>query len=436
LKRIKIRLSLLLCLAVVVTAPSAVYATDGYFSHGYGTKAKGMAGAGVALPQEGLSASVNPAGMVLVGNRFEIGGALFDPQRQYTVSGAPSGAQGTFGLFPGTVSSGRDLFGIPHLAMNRMQTPDSSFGVTIYGNGGMNTTYPASASDGAGTFYSGQAGVNLEQLFVQPTYARRLNGRLSVGLGVLLAYQRFEARGLDSLASFVSDGTADCLCDRGDDHSFGLGARLGVLYEAAPRLTLGAAYQTQTTMGKFNKYADLFAGQGSFDIPAAATVGLAWKTSSTSALALDVQHIWYSAVHSIGNPLANLMNARQQDDPSQMLGGSNGAGFGWRDMTIYKLGYQWQSGPNWTLRTGVSYGRQPVPSSEALFNILAPGVQEWHFTAGFTKKTGPRSEFSLAAMYSPGKTVTGPNPFDAPGQQTISLKMQQFEVEASYALKF
>ena len=75
------------------------------------------------------------------------------------------------------------------------------------------------------------------------------------------------------------------------------------------------------------------------------------------------------------------------------------------------------------------------PFLKVLFNILAPGVQEWHYTLGFTKKIGRRSEFSVAAMYSPSKTVTGPNPFEAPGQQTIALKMHQWEVEASYALR-
>ncbi len=171
-------------------------------------------------------------------------------------------------------------------------------------------------------------------------------------------------------------------------------------------------------------------------MPAAATVGVAWKNTPGSVLAFDVQHIWYSAVHSIGNPFANLLNGIANKKPNDLLGGSDGAGFGWRDMTVYKLGYQWQAGREWTLRTGVSYGRQPIPSSEVMFNILAPGVQEWHFTAGVTKKIGRKSEFSLAAMFSPSKRVTGPNPFDAPGQQTVSLKMQQFELEASYALKF
>ena len=411
-------------------------ASDGYFAHGYGTKSKGMAGAGVALSLDPMSGTVNPASLALYGSGYDLGAALFTPFRSYSVDGAPSGAPGTFGLGSGTVDSGNNAFGVPHFAFNKALDQKSSFNVMIYGNGGMNTTYPVSANGGAGTFYGGQAGVNLEQLFVSPGYARKVSTRTALGLSALLAYQRFEARGLSQFAGYVADGKADCLCDRGDDHSYGFGARLGVLHQVNNKLSVGAAYQTQLAMSRFTKYSDLFAGQGSFDIPPSLTAGMAWKTSSKSVIAFDVQQIWYSAVGAVANPLANLAAAAQTQNPSGLLGGNAGAGFGWRDMTVYKLGYQWDAAKDWTLRTGVSYGQQPIPSSEVLFNILAPGVQEWHLTLGGTKRMGKASEMSFAFMYSPSKTVRGANPLEAPGQQNIALQMHQFEAEASFGYKF
>ena len=42
-------------------APTLAQATNGYFSHGYGIKSQGMAGVGIALPQDGLAAASNPA---------------------------------------------------------------------------------------------------------------------------------------------------------------------------------------------------------------------------------------------------------------------------------------------------------------------------------------------------------------------------------------
>ena len=364
---------------------------------------------------------------------MDVGAAIFSPHRQYTVTGA-LGAGDTFPLQPGTVESGSNSFIIPHFGVNWMLDANSSVGVAIYGNGGMNTDYPAVVNvapycGGApGTYCAGAAGVDLQQLFINASYSRKINASSSWGISLIGAYQKFKATGLASFGGFSSDSTS--LSDNGYDSSTGFGAKLGWQGEVSPGLTLGASYQTKTSMGKFDKYKGLFAEEGGFDIPATATIGLAFKTAPSSTLAFDIQQIYYSGVASISNPFANLFTG-----PSGALGASNGAGFGWEDMTVYKLGYQWSTSSDWTWRVGYSYGKQPIPTSEVMFNILAPGVIEQHITFGFTNKLSPTSEWNFAAMYAPSKSVTGPNPLSANGQ-TIELKMYEYQVEASYSWKF
>jgi hypothetical protein len=90
--------------------------------------------------------------------------------------------------------------------------------------------------------------------------------------------------------------------------------------------------------------------------------------------------------------------------------------------------------PTWTWRAGVSYAKQPIPDSEVLFNILAPGVQEWHFTGGFSRELGPRVMLSGMALDSPEKTVSGPNPL-GPGQ-SIELRMYQLGASLSLGWRF
>ncbi|MFQ5349959.1 MAG: hypothetical protein ACE5EG_05905, partial [Thermoanaerobaculia bacterium] len=72
---------------------------------------------------------------------------------------------------------------------------------------------------------------------------------------------------------------------------------------------------------------------------------------------------------------------------------------------------------------------QPIPPSEVLFNILAPGVMEEHITFGFTRELGASRAFSFALMHAPSVTVGGANPLELPGQQTISLEMEQWDLE-------
>jgi len=76
--------------AALAVMPAAAGATDGYFTLGTGPIQDGLAGAGVALPIDSSIAAVNPAGLVRVGNTWEIGAALFAPYRQYTVDGNSS----------------------------------------------------------------------------------------------------------------------------------------------------------------------------------------------------------------------------------------------------------------------------------------------------------------------------------------------------------
>ncbi|MGE0372511.1 MAG: OmpP1/FadL family transporter [Gammaproteobacteria bacterium] len=419
-------------LAALLAAGDAA-ATNGYFSHAYSIKEKGLAGAGAALAQDSLAAATNPAGMIDVGNRIDAGVALFSPHRSYTVSGAPSGAPNSFGLTPETVDSDSEYFLIPHFGWNRMLDDDRALGVSVYANGGMNTDWPDSAGGGAGTYFGGffggeaETGVDLAQLFVNLSYAQRLNDSTAWGLSPILAYQRFEATGLAAFGAQGFSSDPDNLTDNGHDSSFGYGARIGITSELQPGLTLGAAYQTEMQMDEFDKYRGLFAEQGGFDIPATMTLGLAWETSPATTLLLDVQRIWYSDIKSVGAPmLPNLQTAQ--------LGNDGGAGFGWEDVTVIKLGYQWVRDGDWTWRVGYSRCDQPIPESEVLFNILAPGVMEQHLTAGFTRRLGDAGEWSLAAMYAPEEEVSGANPLD-PGQR-ITLRMDEWELAASYAWKF
>lgn len=397
-------------------------ATNGYFTHGYSIKNKALAGAGVALPLDALSASMNPAGMVSVGTRIDVGLTLFNPNREYTIKGTPSPPP-AFGLMPGTVESDSEWFVIPAFGFNKMLNERSSLGVSIYGNGGMNTDYDTN------TFYlSSPTGVDLMQLFLAPTYAIKLHPKHAVGISPILAYQSFEAQGLQAFGNFSTNPSK--LTNNGHDKSFGYGVRIGYLGEVLTDLFLGVSYQTKIFMDEFDDYKGLFAEQGDFDIPSNWTIGVAYKANPALTFAADVQTIYYGEVDSIANPLV----ASKLVQGKTPLGSDKGAGFGWDDMTIFKFGVQWQSSEDWIWRGGFSYGEQPIPDSEVLFNILAPGVIEYHATLGVTKKMGNNHELDFTIMRGFPKEVEGTNPLDP--QQTIKLKMDQWEFSAGYSYKF
>lgn len=413
------RIAVLAAASALAVAAAPARASNGYFAHGYGTHYKAMAGAGVALHLDSLAPATNPAAMAFLDSRVDLSLSLFNPNRSYTVSGSPSGYPGTFGLTPGTVESGSRYFPVPGFGVNRRLGEAGALGLAVYGNGGMNTDWPTS------TFYAGTpTGVNLSQLFVAPTYALKVTGRHAVGVSAIGAVQWFKVDGVSSFAPFSAAPAQ--LSGNGHSFAFGGGARIGYLGEWSRFLSVGAAYQTKIWMSDFKDYAGLFAEQGGFDVPANWVAGVAIRPTGNLDLALDVQQVLYSGVASVGNPLLpNLMQTA--------LGSAGGAGFGWRDMTTFKAGAQLRTGGGWTWRAGYSYGRQPIRQSEVLFNILAPGVMEQHATLGFSRRVGATQEMSLAVMRAFPHRVTGPNPLELPGLQSIQLRMDQWDFELCWS---
>ena len=408
-------------LALAVAAPAL--ATNGYFLHGQGTANKALAGAGTALAQDALDADTNPAAGAFLPWGYSVSLALFSPDRSYTVTGNPSGYPQTFGLTPGTVTSKSKYFPMPGFGINVKLDEVSAVTVNFTAHGGMNTDYRTA------TFYgANHTGVDLGQAFLTATYSRKITPNQSLGVTAVLAGQRFKAQGLEQFAAFSSD--PDCLTGRGYDTSRGVGAKFGYLAKVTPNLSFGASYNPRIHMSKFKSYCGLFAQDGRFDIPTSYNAGVAVKPAEDLTLTADYQRIDYNNVKAVGNPLfPNLM--------ASPLGAATGAGFGWKNVNVYKVGAQFKANEELTLRAGYSQADQPIPSSEVLFNILAPGVVERHITAGFSKslRNAP-GRFNFAAMYAPNKTVRGANPLEAPGQQSIALKMHEWEVEFGYSLGF
>ncbi len=415
-----------------LAAPGVALATNGYFSHGYGMKAKGMAGVGIALPQDALAAATNPAGMVFVGDRLDVGVDWFRPVRDSEIVSPFGAIPGLTGDFDG---SGKKNFFVPEFGYNKMLGWNMSLGVSVYGNGGMNTDYangPAPFGGGIPLFNGGsgqRTGVNLEQLFIAPTFAYKINKNHAVGVSLNLAYQRFRADGLGAFAPFSASPTN--FTDKGTDSSTGWGIKLGYTGNLTDAVTVGATYQSRTWMGKLSSYKGLFANQGEFDIPENYGIGIAIKATPKLTVAADVQQINYGDVDSISNPLApNLFLSP--------LGSDNGAGFGWRNMTVFKLGASYAWSEKLTLRAGVSTTRQPIPKSETLFNMIAPGVVENHLTLGATWAVSPSSELSFAYMHAFSKKVKGSGSFPIlpPGTAEANLKMYEDSLGIAYGIKF
>ena len=468
--------------AAALAAPAA-YATNGYFKIGYGTKNRGLAGAGIAFAQDSLAPATNPAGLSFVGNRTDFGVELFSPKRDARLDASAIGGTDT-----GKVDSGATLFAIPHAGFS-MDMGNFTAGLSITANGGMNTRYnsnlftdgfaPAIGCNGSafcGGVPSGFAGmivgmggtvpdavlqgigsnpnlnpslgVNLSQVIIAPTVSTKLSENHSVGGSLLIGYQRFRAYGLGLFQPLSSDPSS--VTNNGDDDAWGAGLRVGWTGRVTDSLTLGAQASSKIYMQKFSDYEGLFAEQGDFDIPAQVGVGLAFSPTDKTTIAVDVQHIMYGDVDSIANdgPTADefftaLSSVLQNGSyaGAGQLGSDGGWGFGWDDITVLKVGVNHRYNEKWTFRGGVNYGENPIDDDQNLFNILAPGVVQTHLTAGFTYHPSRYQELSVSYMHAldtdQDYTFAGTAAAGFAGfSYDAEIGMYQNALEISYGMKF
>jgi long-chain fatty acid transport protein len=412
----------------LVLLPGMALATNGYFSHGFGVKSQGMAGVGIALPQDGLAAATNPAGTAFVGDRLDVGLVWFRPSRSAEISGHPDTT--AFGGFPSLDGSynGNDAqnFFIPELGYIQHLSPQLSMGVAVYGNGGMNTEYGNNPFAKWGA--SNPGGVDLSQLFISPSIAWKVNENHSLGAAINFAYQRFKMEGIQPFDNPMFTESVGDMTNNGYDSSVGWGVRLGYTGKITPTVTLGATWASKTYMGDFDKYRGLYAEQGGFDIPSNFGIGLAWQATPALTLAVDVQRILYSDIPAIANPVQNLLAGNR-------FGSDNGPGFGWDDVTVTKLGAAYTTG-EWTFRGGYSYATQPIPDDQTFLNIYAPGVEQHHLTLGATWAVSKTGELSLSYMHAFKETVKGSNSMALVGGGEADISMYQNSFGIAYGWKF
>ena len=113
---------------------------------------------------------------------------------------------------------------------------------------------------------------------------------------------------------------------------------------------------------------------------------------------------------------------------SACLGGSNGGGFGWQNVNVWKLGIEYRHNDQLTLRGGYNHSDNPIQAKDVTFNILAPGVVQDHLTLGLTYKFQGGGELTAAYMHAFQNSVTGSSFFNNfTGGQAGTEKIQMYE---------
>ncbi len=402
---------------VLFSCARPALATDGYFQTGYGQKVIAMGGASDGLAIGAMSGANNPASIAFFGKSIAVAGSLFVPHRSAERIG------NAYGLNGSTISKDDDFI-IPEFGFNAPINARWSYGITIYGNGGMATDYAGSElecpSAATGQLApanllcgSGHLGVNLEQVIIAPTVAYKITPNFAVAVSPQIIYQIFSAEGLQAFKALSIHPEA--VTNNGADDVVGIGLKLGFFWKINSKLSVGGFFAPQADMARFKKYSGLFAGNGSFNVPANFSLGFGWHPTQKLTFAADFQRILYREVPAIGNPSAS----------AALLGTANGPGFGWANINVYKFGVADRLSRYITVRAGFNHADNPISSADVTFNILAPGVVQNQISAGLTFHVTHRSDITLTAVHAFANSVAGATSLLLPGGGTDRISLEE-----------
>jgi long-chain fatty acid transport protein len=405
---------LVFALPMIFAASINVHAGVGYFAPGYGPISLQMAGAVTAVAQDAFAAASNPAKLTATGDQLDLSLFLMNPNRRVSRTGAPGPASG----YNFSANSANSFFAVPEFAYARQVNDRLSIGVTSYANGGLNIEYnqstgvpgtnlnPGACGTRPGNFMGGcgELGFDLAQYIVAPTVAWEFAPGQSIGISPLLTIQMFKAYGLQAFTPVSR--APNSVTNNGMDYAFGAGLRVGWFGEINDWLSLGAAYSSKIYMQDFDKYKGLFV-EGSFDIPANYSLGIAIKARPKWLVAFDIQVIDFKGVRALSNGVLPSLT----DPVANPLGSKSGSGFGWdRNEPNYKLGVVYSATPKLTLRAGYAYGKRANDGdlNAASFGSLAVTPIRIA-TAGLTWKTDSGNELHMSLVRVDGTEYSGPS---------------------------
>lgn len=270
-------------------------------------------------------------------------------------------------------------------------------------------------------------GVGFERQLLAPGIFHALDEHSVLGVEAILAYQSYGTSqlGVQALSSPLAMQAITPYYQPYQESSYGTGVRLNVSSAVAERVTVGAGFQSRIDMEAFAHYRGVYANPADFDIPARASLGVAFQANERSSVDLSVERVMYSEVAAFqGRYLPDRLLSR--------LGDSTSPDFSWDDLTVFRLGYTWNNGTDTQWRAEVSSRSAPAPTSRSLQQALSEEVADHAMLLGFSRRTGEFSRFNVNAAYASAEYLFGGN---ALGVANDDLG-QDLEVEAVWTLDF
>lgn len=369
----------LLSLTLLALAGSTAFA-GGYRVSIQGQKQLAMGHTGVAVVNSAEVAFFNPAGMAYLDKKFNL-------------------SVGANALFA-NVKFQNNQFGTEAESKN-VGTPFSVYatyklndwftaGLAVY------TPYGSAVSwdqDWQGAHLVNN--IDLQAIFVQPSFSIRMGEHFSIGGGPIYATGSVNLNknlSMNPLVSSPDGNRTDITLDAKGISAWGYTA--GFMFNPTDKLRIGMNYRSEIIMeardGKAT-YEDapsfLPLANTTFDadlpLPAELTVGLSYQVTDKWLVAFDYNHTMWSAYQNLDVKFAN---------GTESLNPRN-----YKDVSTYRVGTQYKANEKFTFRAGWYMDESPV--QDGYFAPETPRNDSMAYTGGFTFQLNDKFGIDFSLLY-------------------------------------
>lgn len=336
----------------------------------------GLAGAGIAEPLEVTGNNINPALLVRLKNQVSAFPGVahinqkVDTSHAHLTEGTPLPSQ------EGALRNKAEFIPLALMGVTYHMQPDFSIGISLSGGGG-HTKYnssPVSPAIKTGTKYESDV------MLVPLSMSWRPSPNQSYGLSLIV--------GRSSLKTNLNlpNGRASRGKNK-SDAAYGLGGRIGSLWDIVSFLSVGATFTTPIYFQKYHKYKDLETHR--FVVPMRAGLGTSWHLTSSADLVADVEGYFWNKVRGSGNSPAK-------------------GGLGWKNTFAIMTGINHYINTDWTLRLGYSYNKIPIPDENVFFSAFAPATAliKDSIASGLSYKVSQSLSLNMNAIYGFKNKIT------------------------------